>query len=104
MTWKQMKEIEKSLPPRFKRNELTKEQKKAYDELDCISMINSCLIYWTNFLESHYKNNYIEDLWEKRVIELYNEQKSDFDKSQVNYCVYTDDEGCTYNSIKRRDE
>ena len=104
MTWKQIKELKNSLPPRFKRNELTDEQRRMYDELDCISMINSCLIYWTSFLNSHYKDNYIEDLWEKRVIELYNEQKADFDKSQVLSWVYTDAEGCTYNSIKWRDE
>lgn len=67
-------------------------------------MINSCLIYWTRFLESRYKDDYIEKLGEARVLELYNEQKEDFDKSEVMYNVYTDWEWCTYNSIKRRDE
>ena len=76
----------------------------AYEEASCRSMINSCLCYWTRFLESRYKDDYIEKLGEARVLELYNEQKADFDKSKVQYNVYTDGEGCTYNSIKRRDE
>lgn len=76
----------------------------AYEEASCRSMINSCLCYWSNFLNSHYKDDYIEKLGEARVLELYNEQKADFDKSVVKYCVYTDWEGCTYNSIKWRDE
>lgn len=67
-------------------------------------MINSCLCYWTRFLESRYKDDYIEKLGEARVLELYNEQKADFDKSVVKHNVYTDWEWCTYNSIKRRDE
>ncbi len=76
----------------------------AYEEASCRSMINSCLVYWTRFLESRYKDDYIEKLGEARVLELYNEQKEDFDKSEVKYNVYTDWEWCTYNSIKRRDE
>lgn len=45
MTGKQQKELLKSLPPLYKWKEMTKEQQQKHDELDCISMIDSCLIY-----------------------------------------------------------
>ena len=83
---------------------LTPEQKLLHRELDCREMINSCLIYGSKFLETQYSEPYIEELGEKRVLELYNEQKADFDKAFVFHNVYTDSEGCTYNSIKWEDE
>lgn len=38
------------------------------------------------------------------MLELFNEQKADFDKAIVFHNVYKDSEGCTYNSIKWEDE
>ena len=94
MTWKQLQEAKK----------LTKWWETLYKELSCREMINSCLCYGSSFLNSRYKDDYIKELWETRVVELYNEQKADFDKSRVLYWVYTDWEWCTYNSIKWYDE
>lgn len=84
--------------------QLTKEQEKLHKELDCREMINSCLCYGTDFLNSKYKNKYMEELGEDRVIELYNEQKADFEKSTVIHDIFEDSEGVSYNSIKWNDE
>lgn len=67
-------------------------------------MINSCLCYGSKFLGTRYSETYIKELGEKRVLELYNEQKTDFDKAIVFHNVYEDSEGCSYNSIKWEDE
>ena len=101
MTWNQIEKLRRELPIRKLR---TEEQNRLYEELSCRSMINSCLIYWTRFLESRYKDDYIKELWEMRVKELYDEQLEDFKKATVYHNVYEDWEGCTYNSIKRADD
>ena len=103
MTGKQIKEARKSAP-RFSGQKLTDDQVKMHRELDCREMINSCLCYGSHFINSDYKDDYIKDLGEKRVVELYYEQLKDFEKSKVNYNVYEDGEGCTYNSIQWRDD
>lgn len=91
--------LKKTLPPLNKYDYWTKEQKILAKELSCREMINSCLIYSTNFLTSHYKDNYIESLGKKRVDELFNEQLKYFTTCKVNYNVYEDSEGVTYNSL-----
>lgn len=106
MTGKQIEKIKNEIP-RFKNGvpcKLTPEQKLLHRELDCREMINSCLIYGSNFLGTRYSEPYIEELGKERVLELYNEQKSDFDKAIVFHNVYKDSEGCIYNSIKWEDE
>ncbi|MBR0491801.1 MAG: hypothetical protein IJJ82_07165 [Clostridia bacterium] len=106
MTEKEIKKLRKE-NPRFNNGfscELIKEQKQLHRELDCREMINSCLCYNTDFLNSRYKDDYIKDLGKQRVIELYNEQKEDFDKAIVIRSVYQDDEGNSYNSIQWEDE
>lgn len=106
MTGKQIEKIRNEIP-RFENGvpcKLTPEQKLLHRELDCREMINSCLIYGSSFLKTRYSEPYIEELGKKRVLELYNEQKSDFDKAIVFHNVYEDSEGCTYNSIKWEDE
>lgn len=106
MTEKEIKKLRKE-NPRFNNGlscELTKEQKQLHRELDCREMINSCLCYNTDFLNSRYKDDYIKDLGKQRVIELYNEQKEDFDKAIVIRSAYQDDEGNSYNSIQWEDE
>lgn len=106
MTWKQYKELFNSLPPRYKWKELTKEEQKKHDELSCISMINSCLIYRNSnfdFINSEYAKSYIEDLWIRRVKKLYEEQKKDFKKSEIVY-AWEDSEWWTYYWIKRYDD
>ena len=106
MTEKEIKKLRKE-NPRFNNGfgrELTKEQEKLHRELDCREMINSCLCYSTDFLNSRYKDDYIKDLGEQRVIELYNEQKKDFEKAIVIHDVFQDSEGISYNSIQWEDE
>lgn len=48
--------------------------------------------YGSSFLESRYSEPYIQELGKERVIELYNEQKTDFDKVIVFHNVYEDSE------------
>ena len=106
MTDNQIRKTRNNIP-RFENEnpcKLTKEQEKLHRELDCREMINSCLCYGADFLNSHYKDSYIKDLGEKRVIELYNEQKKDFDKASVFYNIGQDSEGNSYNSIQWEDE
>lgn len=103
------KEIEKirSEIPQFKNGipcKLTPTQELLHKELDCREMINSCLCYGTDFLNSEYSKPYIKKLGKKRVVELFNEQKVDFDKAIVFYNVWEDNEGNSYNSIKWVDE
>lgn len=106
MTDNQIRKIRKEIP-RFENGipcKLTKEQEQLHRELDCREMINSCLCYDTDFLNSQYKDRYIKDLGEQRVKELYNEQKKDFDRAIVLHNVYEDGEGVSYNSIQWEDE
>lgn len=106
MTRKQIKKIRKEIP-RFENGipcELTPEQKQLHRELDCREMINSCLCYGSSFLKSRYSEPYVKELGKERVLELYNEQKVDFDKAIVLHNVYEDSEGVSYNSIKWEDE
>ena len=106
MTRKQIKKIRKEIP-RFENGipcELTPEQKQLHRELDCREMINSCLCYGSSFFESRYSDPYIQELGRERVLELFNEQKADFDKAIVLHNVYEDSEGVSYNSIKWEDE
>ena len=104
MTRNEIKKLRKE-NPRFQKDiVLTEEQKRLHRELDCREMINSCLCYGDDFLKSRYSKPYIQDIGEKRVIELYNEQKADFAKATVLRDVYQDGEGVSYNSIKWADE
>ena len=78
-------------------------------ELSCIDMINSILAYrcfgftaeqvMRSEETSHY--NYLEDyvkkLGRERVVELIQGQINDI--ASIQYGVFEDDEGCTYNSI-----
>ena len=104
MTEKEIKQLRRDNPRFNKDKPLTELQKRLHRELDCREMINSCLCYWDKFFDWRYELKYINELWEKRVIELYYEQLKDFEKSTVIRWVFTDEEGCTYNSIKWRDE
>lgn len=106
MTGKEIKKIRTEIP-RFRNGvacNLTAEQKQLHRELDCREMINSCLIYGSKFLGTRYSEKYIKELGEKRVLELFDEQKADFDKAVVFHNVYEDSEGISYNSIKWEDE
>lgn len=83
---------------------LTKEQEQLHRELECRDMINSCLCYGYDFLNSSYSKSYIEELGIDKVKQLYKEQKEDFDKATVLHNIGTDGEGNSYNSIVWADE
>lgn len=117
MTRKEIEAARKSLPRilDIPRRNWTDKQRKTDDELDCREMINSCLCYggiegfWQKFDSfpegwHSYADRYIAKLGEKRVREIVAEQERDFAKATVSYDVYTDCEGCTYNSIRWVDE
>lgn len=109
MTGKQIEAAKKSLP-RF--NDRTTKNIRTADELSCREMINSCLIYGdpTAFYDEstgefqEYAQSYVKDLGAKTVKRLWDEQLADFAKATVVFGVYTDCEGCCYNSCIWADE
>ena len=116
MTDKQIN-IRKKALPNFMDIE-SEEDKREYAELACRDMINSIMIYGN--INSPYDektdtlDKYLEDyasnessmfyVPRERVIELVKEQQADFKNAVVYRGVYTDNEGCTYNSISWADE
>ncbi len=79
-----------------------KEQGLVYGEGGCRSMIMSCLIYGNgrDYFMHNYAHHYIAVLGEERVEEIWADQENYFkNHCRVNYDVYTDSEGCTYNSV-----
>jgi len=92
----------------------THEDEVLMEEYYCREMINSILIYepvsntneGTYSYERYLKPYYIGKpyynkkplLTKERVHELIEEQKESFKKATVSHGVYTDGEGCTYNS------
>ena len=118
MTGKQIRLAMDAIPHGFKDyNSATKQQKKEYAELSCREMINSIMIYGN--INSPYNekedklDRYLEERWQergmfyvprKRIIELVKEQQADFAKAVVKSGVYTDYEGCTYNTCVWADE
>ena len=112
MTRKQIDQVRKELRKKTYKD-WTDAEKMIDRELYCREMINSCLIYGSASYyfynkESeqfgHYATNYVRELGEKRVKELFEEQCADFAKATVYRNVYTDSEGCTYNSCKWEDD
>lgn len=102
--------------------EQTPEEIREMQELDCRSMINSCLIYGSARYEFFDGQNLVGyglkyrkwldcdkctdeqcaayALPDARVIELFREQKERFAHASVHHNVFTDHEGCTYNSVE----
>jgi len=87
------------------------------DEISCIEMINSCLIYGSDpyakhrkwwykkgYCERSYMDDYIELLGADRVNELVEGQKKSISEAHINVNVYTDCEGLSYNSISWADD
>lgn len=124
MTRKQIKELERTLPKWENRNPpvLTKEQKILQKELEIRDMMLSNLTYGGNYFDMTKESWYIRNLskegydWEqleklgikdgyKRVQELWEEMKNDFEKhATIEYDVYTDCEGLSYNHVYWDDE
>ena len=117
MTDRQIKAAKETLPGlcAYPWEKWTEEQKQLSRELDCREMINSCLCYdsiesfwrvdpWRWGEYKSYSGRYVAELGLARVRELCEEQMQDFSKAKVLRNVYTDSEGCTYNSIIWGDE
>lgn len=116
MTRKEIEEAKKKLPRMLdvRYSDWTHEQKVLSEELDCRSMINSCLCYggihtfWEvcpwRYAEKSYAEPFVKKLGIKRVKELVSEQETDFAKATVKHNVFTDGEGVSYNTIVWADE
>lgn len=118
MTPKQIESLRKPLRT-LKTSEMTDKEKTLYRELAWREYVNSCLAYD----EEHYllsengtlspslykwgtANTYYigTEIPEQRAIEIINEQKETFKHATIHRGVYTDHEGCTYNSVTFNDE
>ena len=89
----------------------TAEDHKEYKELSFRSWCNSCLIYGNayKFNSERLKSDKsiigmtVLDLYEvslERAVELAKEQTERFKTAKVKHGVYTDSEGCSYNSCE----
>lgn len=78
---------------------------QAYEELSLKKMINSCFAYGNTRKDSYYFERYIkpyEANFKNPTIfdEVYNEQVEFLEKNaSINYGVFTDSEGGTYNEL-----
>ena len=106
MTGKQIQAARATLPSGYAQR--TEEERKLERELFCREMINSILIYdGVKALDEEmdrYLLRYVKELSKERVLELIKEQVADFEKAIVKRNVYTDWEGCTYNTCLWADE
>ena len=91
---------------------ISEEDERIFEELDCIDMINSCLAYGSDpyaihdkwwcghgYCKRSYMSDYEDKLGKERVQELVNQQREEFSHAIIMHSVYTDGEGCTYNSV-----
>lgn len=114
MTEKQITALKNTLPPCSKQ---TDEQKHLAKELRCRTMINSIMIYgninspynektgeFDYYLRDYVNGSEFFHLGKERVLELVREQQEDFKHAKVRRSVYTDGEGCTYNSCDWADD
>ncbi len=106
MTDKQIQAARETLPSVYAQK--TEEERKLERELFCREMINSILVYdGVKALDKEmdrYLLRYVKELSKDRVLELIKEQVADFEKAIVKRNVYTDWEGCTYNTCLWADE
>ena len=116
MTPKEIEAVRKTLPHgigSFK--VMTEEQRKLYEELAWREYINSCLVYGQLHHAVTHDNRLDRRIYEygtdktygigewiseSRAVEIAREQERDFNtKATVHRNVYTDYEGCSYNSV-----
>lgn len=111
MTKKERAALTNSLPLHLDlRNKAwTDEQKLILNKINCLSMIDSNLVYgyqfWKkqNYGEGSYScaDPYIEEIGEENVRELYNARKEYFRHHvRIHIDVYTSSEGVSYNAIE----
>jgi hypothetical protein len=81
--------------------DLTPEEKEMHSKISCVETINSCIAYCSRNFESIMSNSYMQRHIDKLgldvVARLVQGQLNDV--IDVQYCVYEDSEGCSYNSI-----
>lgn len=124
MTRKQIESLKNTLPRWEKGNPpvLTKKQQILEKELEIRDMMLSNLVYGSDYFDMTKQSWYVGNLrkdgydWDqleklgvkdgyKRVQELWEEMKNDFEKhATVEQNVYTDCEGVSYNSVSWDDE
>lgn len=110
MTDKQIKAARAILPHNLA--DMTEEQYRVYNELQCREMINSCLVYGQAYCFYDvktgklgcYADHYLRTLDASTIKRLFNEQSADFAKAIVKKNVHQDSEGVTYNSVIWADE
>ena len=81
---------------------LTAEETLELDEIRCISMIHSCLVYGSDFFNGYtnYAENYAKTLGKEKVKEIYAKEVEFFNEhATVTKDVFTDTDGCSYNSV-----
>lgn len=115
MTQDQLGEIRKNLPSPLQYNTKgvwSDDDKHLDKQLRCLSMIDACLTYQTDFMEPRpyltdavgdgsYAYAFIQDLGDDNARELYDYRKDYFaNHVRVIHGVDTDSEGVTYNSIE----
>lgn len=81
--------------------DLTPEEKEVHKRISCINMINSIIAYegldMDYILSNKYMADHLEGLGLLTVMELAQAQIDDV--AYIKHGVYTDSEGCSYNSI-----
>ena len=101
MTDKQLELLKKQSRYYGIHKDLTPEEKEIHDRISCIDTINSCIAYCSRNLDCIVRNDYMQRHVDKlgldTVTRLAQGQLNDI--VGVKYCVYTDSEGCSYNSI-----
>ena len=127
MTRKQLEAIRNQLNTKYYGDEcripanlkmpISAEDEQTFKELDCIEMIDSCLTYGSDpyaihdkwwyghgYCKRSYMSDYEDELGVERVKELVDQQREEFSHAIIKRGVYTDSEGCTYNSVIYADE
>ena len=110
MTRKKLEELKKRTQYYGKCEDPTPEQVKTWAQISCIEMVNSILAYscppWgpaqkllkRDLNDSHsYLRDHVNELGEEQVLQIIEEQINDI--SYVRRGVFTDSEGCSYNTI-----
>lgn len=127
MTDKELHKLEDELnekyygdKPRFPDNlkmPISEEDKRRFEEIRCIEMINSCLAYGDDPYKVHdkwwyghgyckrtYMSDYEDKLGVEAVKKLVEQQREEFSKATILKNTHTDSEGVSYNTVIFADE
>ena len=101
MTHKQLEQFKNESRYYGIHTDLSPEEKEAHSRINCIETINSCIAYcsrnFASIMSNDYMQRHIDKLGPDVVARLVQGQLNDV--VGVQYCVYEDSEGCSYNSI-----